>query len=83
MNKQGKRGDMKMKKETLLMNVVLVIGLLLLAITMITSSISSKECKNSCIGALAVEVVPDGNWFSLQDHCVCYYQDSLKTLTLE
>jgi len=64
-----------------------IVGILIgLAFTGYVLTITSNNmCEEECedMNALAHKMIPSGNWFSLDDTCMCIFKDKIKAFELK
>ena len=72
----------KLKSTILLVMIGVLIGVFLTGLTL--RGISENTCEEECeeMNALGYEVIYSGEWFKLDDVCVCVFKDKIKAFEL-
>lgn len=62
---------------SIMWGILALILFLLLIGGIVVSVTTNNACNNECIdrGTRFNELLPNGKWFSLQDMCVCHFED--------
>lgn len=65
------------KLFSIMWGIVTLILFLLLIGGLTVSIITHNICNNECIdrGTRFYELLPNGKWFSLEDMCICYFEN--------
>lgn len=60
----------------------ILVGFLLIGYTLY--KISYNSCEEECedMNSLAHKVIPSGDWFKLNDVCICVYKNKIKAFEL-
>jgi hypothetical protein len=64
--------------------IIMLFLILLILIGFILGRITNEMCEKKCIeeGASWHQRIPDGKWFSLNDYCICYYDNKMEWFRL-
>ena len=70
-------------KILIILSVIILTTIFMIGL--IGSFITKGQCKELCNqleGTIIYQRIPDGNWFSLRDKCICYFNEGIRTFTL-